>query len=106
MNPDRLLDFISSGQVNALVPFTVATGTQQLMVASPGSTSAAVNITVNAVEPGLLAPSNFKIGGTQYVLRCRQGKDLAAPPQFGFHTKFALLLGAIVADDYHSRSGP
>ena len=26
-----------------------------------------MNVTVNPVEPGLLAPSNFDIGGTQYV---------------------------------------
>jgi uncharacterized protein (TIGR03437 family) len=62
------IDYISPGQVNALVPFTVATGTQQLTVTSPGGTSAAVNMTVNTVAPGLLAPPNFKINGTQYVV--------------------------------------
>ena len=32
------------------------------------ATSSAVNVTVNAVEPGLLAPSSFLIGGNQYVV--------------------------------------
>ncbi len=32
------------------------------------ATSSTVNVTVNAVEPGLLAPSSFLIGGKQYVV--------------------------------------
>jgi hypothetical protein len=32
------------------------------------ATSNAVNVTVNAAEPGLLAPSAFLIGGNQYVV--------------------------------------
>ena len=27
-----------------------------------------MNITINAAQPGLLAPSNFKVGGNQYVV--------------------------------------
>ena len=61
------VDFISSGQVNAQVPSTVATGTQQVTVTSPGGVSASVDVTVNAVAPGLLAPAGFNIGGVQYV---------------------------------------
>ena len=62
------VDYISPGQVNALIPSNVATGTQQLTLTAPGGTAAAVNITVNPVEPGLLAPPNFNIGDTQYVV--------------------------------------
>lgn len=62
------VDYISPGQVNALIPSNVSTGTQQVTVTSPGGTSASVNLSVNPVEPGLLAPPNFNIGGTQYVV--------------------------------------
>jgi uncharacterized protein (TIGR03437 family) len=62
------VDYISPSQVNALIPSNVATGTQQLTLTSPGGTTASVNLTVNPVEPGLLAPSNFKLNGTQYVV--------------------------------------
>ena len=62
------IDFISAGQVNALVPSNVATGTQPMTVTVGGVTSAAYNITVNAVQPGLDAPPSFNIGGVQYVV--------------------------------------
>jgi uncharacterized protein (TIGR03437 family) len=62
------IDFISPGQVNALVPSNVATGTQPMTVTVGGVTSAASSINVNPVEPGLDAPSSFNIGGTQYAV--------------------------------------
>ena len=62
------IDYISPGQVNALVPSNVATGTQPMIVTAPGGTSATYNVTVNPVEPGLLAPSSFNVGGTQYAV--------------------------------------
>ena len=62
------VDYISPNQVNALIPSNVATGTQQLTVTSPGGTTSSVNLTVNPVEPGLLAPPNFNLAGTQYVV--------------------------------------
>jgi uncharacterized protein (TIGR03437 family) len=62
------VDYISPTQVNALIPSNVPTGTQQLTLTAPGGTTASVNLTVNPVEPGLLAPPNFNIGGTQYVV--------------------------------------
>jgi len=62
------VDFISPGQVNALIPSNVPTGQQQLTVTTPAGTSAPYNLTINAVEPGLLAPPNFNVGGTQYVV--------------------------------------
>jgi len=49
------------------VPFDVGTGTQQITLETAAGTSAPVNVTVNAVEPGLLAPPSFKIGGVQYA---------------------------------------
>jgi uncharacterized protein (TIGR03437 family) len=62
------IDYISPGQVNALIPSNVATGPQPLTVTTADATSAVYTLTVNAVEPGLLAPANFNIGGTQYVV--------------------------------------
>lgn len=61
------VDYISGGQVNVQVPSGVATGQQQLVVKTPYGTSASYTVNVNAVEPGLLSPASFKIGGTQYA---------------------------------------
>lgn len=61
------VDYISSGQVNAQVPSSVAAGSQQLIVTTGAGSSVAYPVTVKATEPGLLAPSSFKIAGTQYV---------------------------------------
>jgi len=65
---DAFIDYISPGQVNALIPSSAATGQQQLTLQTSAGTSAAVTLTVNAVQPGLLAPPNFKVGGVQYVV--------------------------------------
>jgi uncharacterized protein (TIGR03437 family) len=62
------IDFISPGQVNALVPSNIAAGTQPMTVTVGSVTSAASNITVNPVQPGIDAPPSFNIGGTQYAV--------------------------------------
>ncbi len=62
------IDFISPTQVNPLVPSTVGTGLQQVTVTTPTGVSAPFNITVNALQPGLLAPSSFAVKGTQYAV--------------------------------------
>jgi uncharacterized protein (TIGR03437 family) len=62
------VDFISPGQVNALVPSSAASGSQPLTVTVNNVTSAAYSINVNLVEPGLDAPPSFNIGGIQYVV--------------------------------------
>lgn len=64
---DAFVDFISAGQVNAQVPSNVALGTQAVVVTTGGGASRSVDVTVNALEPGLLAPASFKIGGLQYA---------------------------------------
>ena len=43
-------------------------GPQQLTVTNANGTSVPFSVTVNATQPGLLAPSSFKIGGNQYVV--------------------------------------
>jgi virginiamycin B lyase len=62
------IDYISPGQINALVPSNAPTGSQQVVVTTALGTSAPYQVTVNATEPGLLAPSSFDIGGTQYAV--------------------------------------
>lgn len=61
------IDYISPGQVNVQVPSNVKTGPQQLTVTNPAGTSAAYTVTINAAEPGLLAPASFVVGSKQYV---------------------------------------
>ena len=62
------LYFISPGQVNAQVPSNIGPGPVPLTVTNGGITSAPVNLTVDATEPGLLAPPSFKIGANQFVV--------------------------------------
>jgi uncharacterized protein (TIGR03437 family) len=63
------IDYISAGQVNVQVPSNVGTGSQPLIVTTTAAgASASYPVTVNAEEPGLLAPPSFDIGGRQYVV--------------------------------------
>jgi len=65
------IDYISSspGQINAQLPSNISTGgTLALIVNNGTQSSAPFNVTVNRTEPGLLAPSAFRIGGKQYVV--------------------------------------
>jgi uncharacterized protein (TIGR03437 family) len=56
------------GQVNVQLPSNIPTGPQQITVTNKLGTSAPFNVTVNATEPGLLAPASFQVGGKQYVV--------------------------------------
>lgn len=62
------VEYVSPGHVNAQVPSNIGTGSMPLTVTSANVTSAPVNVMVNAVQPGLLAPPSFNIGGNQYVV--------------------------------------
>jgi uncharacterized protein (TIGR03437 family) len=66
------IDYISPAQVNALVASGTPAGAQQLTVTVSSATGAArsatYSVTVNATEPGLLAPPTFNIGGVQYAV--------------------------------------
>ncbi|HTB20659.1 MAG TPA: kelch repeat-containing protein [Bryobacteraceae bacterium] len=61
------VDFISPGQVDAQVPSNVETGLQQITIQTSIGTSTPFNVTVNSVEPGLLAPPMFSVSGIQYA---------------------------------------
>jgi uncharacterized protein (TIGR03437 family) len=74
------LDYISPGQVNVQVPSNIGTGSQPLIVQSPAGSSAAYTVTVNAQQPGLLAPGSFAIGGKQYVTAVFSDGTYVLPP--------------------------
>jgi uncharacterized protein (TIGR03437 family) len=75
------IDYISGGQVNAQVPSNVGTGPQQVVVKTAAGSSSAYTVTVNAAQPGLLAPSSFNIGGTQYAVALfPDGMNYVLPP--------------------------
>jgi uncharacterized protein (TIGR03437 family) len=66
------LDYVSATQVNAQVPGGVGTGVAQLILTTSNGSSAAYQLMLNALEPGLLAPPSsltpaFTVGGKQYV---------------------------------------
>jgi uncharacterized protein (TIGR03437 family) len=61
------IDYVSPGQVNVQVPSGVPTGSQPIVVNTPGGTSAAYNVTVNATQPGFLAPAVFNLAAGQYI---------------------------------------
>jgi uncharacterized protein (TIGR03437 family) len=74
------VDYVSPGQVNVQVPSNVATGSQPIVVTTLGGSSAPFSITVNATEPGLLAPASFNVNGTQYAVALLPGTIYILPP--------------------------
>jgi uncharacterized protein (TIGR03437 family) len=65
------IDYISAGpgQVNAQLPSNIISGSQlTVTLSNANGTSQPYSILVNPAEPGLLAPSSFAVGGTQYVV--------------------------------------
>jgi uncharacterized protein (TIGR03437 family) len=79
-NQPAYVDFVSPLQVNVQVPGGVGTGSQSLIVTTAAGSSAPFPVTVNATQPGLLAPSNFNVGGTQYVVAQFADGTYVAPP--------------------------
>lgn len=59
--------FVSPGQVNVQVSSDVAAGTQPITVRNANGTSVAYPIIVNSVQPGVLAPTSFVLGGKQFA---------------------------------------
>jgi len=75
------LDYVSPGQVNALVPSDAPVGPVQVTVSNPNGTSDGFGILVNQTEPGVLAPGAFVVGGRQYVAALFSDGQTFALPQ-------------------------
>src|SRR5580658_5976914 len=76
------VSYISPRQVNAQVSsFPLNSGPQQIIVSTPGGTSAPYSINLNGYAPGLLAPPSFNVGGKQYVAALfSDGATYVLPP--------------------------
>lgn len=73
------VDYVSANQIDAQVPTNLTAGTQQITVNTAAGTSAPYPVTVASVEPGLLAPASFNIGGKQYVVATFPDGSFALP---------------------------
>jgi len=62
------VDFVSPHQVNAQVPSGIPTGIQKVVVTTVGGPSFGTSVTVNPVQPAILAPPVFKFGAGQYAV--------------------------------------
>jgi uncharacterized protein (TIGR03437 family) len=67
------INYVSPAQVDVQVPSGVPSGSQPVVVTTAGGTSLAYAVTVNALEPGLLAPPSFMINGKQNVVALFSG---------------------------------
>jgi uncharacterized protein (TIGR03437 family) len=74
------VDYVSPGQVNAQAPSNLSAGTAQMTVTNSNGTSAAYNIVVNALQPGLLATGAFQASGKQYVVAQFPDGTYVLPP--------------------------
>lgn len=80
-NVPAYIRYISSGQVNAQVPSGISPGQQQLVVTTPAGSSAPYTITVNPLQPGVLAPASFIVNGKQYLAALfPDGSTFVLPP--------------------------
>ncbi len=61
------LSYISPTQIDAQVPSGVALGAQDIRVTTAAGSSDPQTITVNQIQPGLLAPTSLKVDGKQYT---------------------------------------
>ena len=61
------VSYISPGQIDAQIPSNVGTGPQPVIVTTAAGASPAYTLTINATEPGLLAPPSFTVSGKQYA---------------------------------------
>ena len=74
------ISYISPNQINAQIPSGAAMGSQELLVSTSAGTSDPQTITVNQVQPGLLAPASLKLGDRQYTEAIfPDGSTLALP---------------------------
>jgi uncharacterized protein (TIGR03437 family) len=72
--------YISAGQVNAQVPSNLSAGPQPVVVTTGSGASSPYSLTINSLQPGLLAPSSFMVGGKQYVAAFHSDQTFVMPP--------------------------
>jgi len=64
--------YIAEGQINAQAPADATTGQVKVVVNTCSNSSSAYSMQKDALAPGLLAPSNFLVNGTQYLVAQHQ----------------------------------
>jgi uncharacterized protein (TIGR03437 family) len=62
------VEYVSPTQVDVQVAGGLGTGSQSVVVTTESGSSAPFTVTMDAVQPGLLATPSFDIGGTQYAV--------------------------------------
>jgi uncharacterized protein (TIGR03437 family) len=79
---NAFLSYIASnpGQINAQIPYTIPIKQSvQVIVTNNNTPSAPYNVQSNGIQPGLLAPTSFNIGGKQYVVALLSDGTYALP---------------------------
>jgi uncharacterized protein (TIGR03437 family) len=75
------VDFVSPGQVNVQVPSGLTPGQQPVVVTTFGGSSLPYSVTLNATQPGILAPPQFKLSAGQYAVGLfPNGTTFVLPP--------------------------
>jgi uncharacterized protein (TIGR03437 family) len=74
------VSYISPLQVNAQIPTTLQPGSVQVTVTNQQQTSAPFTLTLNAIQPGLLAPQSFNVNGNAYVVAFLPDGTYVLPP--------------------------
>jgi uncharacterized protein (TIGR03437 family) len=75
------VDYVSPTQVNVQVAGGLGTGSQSVVVTTEAGSSAPFPVTMDSVQPGLLAASSFDIGGTPYAVALfSDGVTYVLPP--------------------------
>ena len=77
---EAYVSYVSPGQINVQVPAGIAPGTRQLVVTTTGGSSPPVNVTVEELRPGVLAPPSFRIGGVQNLVALLPDGTYVLPP--------------------------
>jgi uncharacterized protein (TIGR03437 family) len=73
--------YVSPSQLNVETAGGLGTGSQSVVVTTEAGSSAPFAVTMDTVQPGLLAPSSFDIGGTQYAVALfSDGVTYVLPP--------------------------
>ena len=73
------LDYISSNQVNALIP-NISGGTQQISITTAAGNSASYNVNVGVNQFAVYAPPQFKVSGKQYMGAILSDGTYVMPP--------------------------